>query len=126
MGVLTIVLDKVTNLRDRDGVGQSDPYVKFHLYQDKIGFNKNYGNKQSSIKGGTLDPVYNETFVFHDVSLNNLKLSVRIMDSDVGLDDRIGLCDLDLEKEDLNGNLKNIEAVTGKKSIIYLKMKFEE
>lgn len=34
MGVLTIFLDKVTNLDDDDTIGKSDPYVKFHLEKD--------------------------------------------------------------------------------------------
>ena len=28
MGILTIHLDKVTNLKDEDTMGKSDPYVK--------------------------------------------------------------------------------------------------
>jgi hypothetical protein len=29
MGVLTVTLDKCMNLRDKDGIGRSDPYVIF-------------------------------------------------------------------------------------------------
>jgi len=34
MGILTIYLDKITNLVDDDHAGNSDPYVKFELEQD--------------------------------------------------------------------------------------------
>lgn len=40
MGVLTVVLKKITNLRDEDGLGKSDPYVKFELEKDKWFFDK--------------------------------------------------------------------------------------
>jgi hypothetical protein len=31
MGVVTVTLDKCMNLRDKDGVGRSDPYVTLRL-----------------------------------------------------------------------------------------------
>jgi hypothetical protein len=34
MAILTVVLNKVTNLADEDFIGKTDPYVKFHLEQD--------------------------------------------------------------------------------------------
>ena len=34
MAILTVVLNKVTNLKDNDTIGNTDPYVKFELEQD--------------------------------------------------------------------------------------------
>jgi Ca2+-dependent lipid-binding protein len=34
MAVLTVTLNKVTNLADEDVIGKTDPYVKFELEQD--------------------------------------------------------------------------------------------
>jgi hypothetical protein len=44
MGVLTVTLDKITNLKDKDGVGRSDPYVKLELKKERLGFDKKFGN----------------------------------------------------------------------------------
>jgi Ca2+-dependent lipid-binding protein len=43
MGVVTVTLLKILNLKDKDGVGKSDPYVKLELVKDRIGFDKKYG-----------------------------------------------------------------------------------
>jgi Ca2+-dependent lipid-binding protein len=55
MGVVTVTLDKCMNLRDKDGVGRSDPYVVLELVKDRIGFDKNFGKKESSKKSGKYD-----------------------------------------------------------------------
>lgn len=33
MGVVTVYLDKISNLQDEDSIGKSDPYVVFRLEQ---------------------------------------------------------------------------------------------
>ena len=43
MGVLTVLLEKIDHLTDKDGIGRSDPYVKFELEKDKLLFDKGYG-----------------------------------------------------------------------------------
>lgn len=117
MGVLTVKLIKVLNLRDADGVGSSDPYVKFDLEQDNFLFDKDFGKQQSSKKADTLDPEYNETFTFKDVpSLKNMVLNVRILDDDIGFDDQIGNCQIDLEDENLSSQPVEIEAIVDKKN----------
>ena len=80
MGVLTVVLDRIENLRDEDGLGKSDPYVKFHLEQDNFVLDKNYGKQTSSKKKNELNPVYDETFTFGDVpdDLKNMVLWVKV------------------------------------------------
>ena len=34
MAILTVKLNKVTNLKDGDTIGKTDPYIKFELEQD--------------------------------------------------------------------------------------------
>jgi len=90
MGVLTVFLDKCTNLKDTDGVfNGSDPYVVLDLQKDNWGpLDKKYGKKQSSKKKGEQSPVYGETFTWEGVDgLKNLKLYVKAMDQDIGFDD---------------------------------------
>ena len=116
MGVLTILLEKVTNLRDEDGIGRSDPYVKFELEQDNLVFDKGYGKKQSTKKKNVLNPVYHETFEFADIpSLNNMILKVRIMDDDIGRDTPLGSCQIKLKRLRLNENPKSVEEIVEKK-----------
>ena len=58
---------------------QPDPYVMFHLEQDNILLDKNYGKQQSSTKKCTCNPKYDEKFVFQDVdTLNNLVLGIKV------------------------------------------------
>jgi Ca2+-dependent lipid-binding protein len=106
MGVLTVVLDKITNLRDEDGIGKSDPYVKFELEKDGWVFDKTLGKFTSTKKQNECNPVYGETFTFEDVpTTENMKLYNKVMDDDFGLDDFLGKCGLNLEKMSLNEEL---------------------
>jgi Ca2+-dependent lipid-binding protein len=50
MGVVTVYLDKISNLQDADSIGKSDPYVVFRLEQDNYLLDKNDGKKISSNK----------------------------------------------------------------------------
>lgn len=116
MGVLTINLLRVEKLRDADGFGSSDPYVKFQLEQDNMIFDKNFGNQVSSRKNNDLNPEYNETFTFDGLpSLNNMVLRVRIMDDDIGFDDQIGFCVIELENMGLSSQPMEIDRVVDKK-----------
>lgn len=133
MGVVTVYLDKINNLKDADGVGKSDPYVKFELEQDNLMFDKGYGKQVSSKKKNELNPVYGETFTFKDVpSLNNLVLHVKVKDDDFGMDDSIGSCKIDLEK--MNGSMEVEKVIDNKKgegwfsrkAKIYLKVSYAE
>jgi Ca2+-dependent lipid-binding protein len=134
MGVLTVYLDKITSLRDGDGVGKSDPYVKFHLEQDNILFDKNFGKQTSTKKKNDLNPEFGETFTFDDVpSVDNLVLHVKIMDDDWGKDDKIGACKINLEKAGLSADPKEFEDTIdknggwfSKNAKIYLKISFAE
>lgn len=134
MGVLTVYLDKLTNVRDEDGLGKSDPYVKFHLEQDNILFDKNFGKQTSSKKKNDLNPEFGETFTFEGVpSMNNVILNVKVMDDDWGKDDELGSCKINLEK--LKPSEEGTEVVTAvdknggwfsKNARIHLKISFQD
>eukprot|EP00584_Thalassiosira_punctigera_P001242 CAMPEP_0172525856 /NCGR_PEP_ID=MMETSP1067-20121228/880_1 /TAXON_ID=265564 ORGANISM="Thalassiosira punctigera, Strain Tpunct2005C2" /NCGR_SAMPLE_ID=MMETSP1067 /ASSEMBLY_ACC=CAM_ASM_000444 /LENGTH=67 /DNA_ID=CAMNT_0013309235 /DNA_START=92 /DNA_END=292 /DNA_ORIENTATION=+ len=65
MGILTVFLEKATNLKDEDTIGKSDPYVKFELEQDNLIFDHDMGEMKSTTKQGDLNPVYEEEFIFN-------------------------------------------------------------
>jgi Ca2+-dependent lipid-binding protein len=100
MGVVTVYLDKISNLQDEDSLGKSDPYVVFCLEQKNFIFDTGYGKKISSKKKNDLNPDYGETFKFPKVpTLENLVLHVRVLDDDdFGFNDLLGSCHINLEK----------------------------
>jgi Ca2+-dependent lipid-binding protein len=135
MGVLTVLLEKIDHLRDGDGIGRSDPYVKFELEKDKFLFDKGYGKKESTKKSNDLNPEYNEAFEFEDVpSLNNMILKIWIMDNDIGIDKKIGNCEIKLENVKITQDLGNTmslvidrkEGVFKRDAVIHLKLSFRE
>ena len=59
MGVLTVHLDKITDLLDKDSIGTKEPYVRFELSQKQmLGSNKDFGKNYSSKKKGEMHPVF--------------------------------------------------------------------
>jgi Ca2+-dependent lipid-binding protein len=105
MSILNVKLLKVTNLADKDLIGKSDPYVKFHLEQDNVVFDKDFGTKKSTTKKGQLNPVYNETFAWEmpsKMGLKNVVLRCTIKDDDPLFDDKLGFCKIKLETLDLH------------------------
>eukprot|EP00584_Thalassiosira_punctigera_P018847 CAMPEP_0172565760 /NCGR_PEP_ID=MMETSP1067-20121228/109415_1 /TAXON_ID=265564 ORGANISM="Thalassiosira punctigera, Strain Tpunct2005C2" /NCGR_SAMPLE_ID=MMETSP1067 /ASSEMBLY_ACC=CAM_ASM_000444 /LENGTH=58 /DNA_ID=CAMNT_0013356711 /DNA_START=49 /DNA_END=221 /DNA_ORIENTATION=- len=58
MGVLTVFLEKATNLKDGDFIGKSDPYVKLRMERNNIVWDE---EQQSTTKDNDLNPVYEET-----------------------------------------------------------------
>lgn len=78
MGVLTVTLQKINHLRDADGIGKSDPYVKFELEKENSIFERAVGKHTSSKKKNDLNPVYNETFQFEHVpTMENMTLVIK-------------------------------------------------
>lgn len=136
MGVVTVYLDKITNLIDEDKLGKSDPYVKFELEQDNLVFDKGYGKQTSTKKNNDLNPEYGETFTFPDVpTLDNMVLSVVVWDDDIGFDDKIGSCKFALEKMGLSAEPMEkscvVDAKSGKgwfskKAKIFVKLSYTE
>ena len=135
MGVLTVLLEKIDHLTDKDGIGRSDPYVKFELEKDKLLFDKGYGKKESTKKRNDLNPEYNEVFEFEGVpSLNNMILKIWVVDDDIGVDKKIGYCEIKLEdleiKQDLGETVSKVierkEGFFKSDAVIHLKLSFRE
>jgi Ca2+-dependent lipid-binding protein len=132
MGRLTVHLEKVTNLADKDVVGKTDPYVRFDLKQDNLIGDHDYGFQRSSVKKNETNPVYDETFIFNNVpTLNNMVLKVRIMDDDFGSrDDKVGQCKIKLEDLGLTSSPMAIERVVDrnvftKNGMVHLKLSYD-
>lgn len=89
VGRLTVIVMKAKDLKAKDITGASDPYVKLWLM---------YGNaktekKKTSIKMRTLNPVYNESFIFEIPweRIREANIEVTVMDFDkVGRNEMIG------------------------------------
>merc|ERR1719460_1361418 len=80
---ITVVVLKARNLPKMDITGLSDPYVKIYLlYNDQ-----RIAKKKTHVKKRTLNPVFNESFVFdlpktQDSSLDNIQLEFVMLDWD--------------------------------------------
>jgi len=80
---ITVVVLKARNLPKMDITGLSDPYVKIYLLFNKQRIMK----KKTHIKKRTLNPVFNESFVFdlpksQDSSLDHIQLEFVMLDWD--------------------------------------------
>jgi Ca2+-dependent lipid-binding protein len=132
MGILTIFLDKITNLRDADFEGNSDPYVKFELEQNNLILaDKDYGEKKSSIKKDDPNPVYEETFSFYLPTIKNMVLTCRVFDDDQFIDGRLGKCRIDLDELALDSapieiRRKIDSKIFGKDATIHLTISYTE
>ncbi|KAG0348387.1 hypothetical protein BG005_011556 [Podila minutissima] len=87
-GTLYVKLNHATNLRDKDWLGKSDPFVEMWL-------DKSYKQRSKDTKG--LNPVFNQTFCFY-VRAGQNKLYVRAVDKDTFSNDKIGEASISLVK----------------------------
>ncbi|KAL7532482.1 hypothetical protein ACHAWF_004152 [Thalassiosira exigua] len=131
MGILTIHLDKATNLKDKDTIGKSDPYIKFEMEQDNMFKDKDYGEMKSTTKQNELNPVYDETFHFNIPTLDNMVLTVKVMDDDIVSDDKMGKCKIKLEKLGLGATPIHVEEkvynrIFGKDAYVHLNISYTE
>merc|ERR1712107_862619 len=79
---ITVVVLKARNLPKMDITGLSDPYVKIYLL-----FNgQRIAKKKTHVKKRTLNPVFNESFVFElphmEEGLKNISLEFMLLDWD--------------------------------------------
>lgn len=135
MGVLTVFLEKCSNLKDEDGaMNGSDTYVVMTVEKDRFGpINEGLGKETSTTKQGDQSPVFEETFTFEDIpnDLENIQMKIKVMDSDVGLDDKLGSCTIQLAELGLSADPTDVERVVDNNLIrkdgkIFLKISFEE
>jgi len=81
-GRLTVVVLKARNLPKMDITGMSDPYVKIYLMHKEQRISK----KKTHVKKRTLNPVFNESFVFdlprNENSLSAIQLEFALLDWD--------------------------------------------
>jgi Ca2+-dependent lipid-binding protein len=95
-------------------------------------FDKDFGKRKSSVKGGQLSPVYGETFTFNlpdSIGLDNVVLTVTVKDDDPLHDDSLGKTKIKLEKLDIDAVPKNVEAVIdnnwfSKDAKVFLKLSY--
>jgi Ca2+-dependent lipid-binding protein len=102
------------------------------LEQDNWTKDIDFGYQVSSHKKDDLNPVYGESFTWTIPSLENMVLTIKVMDDDVGSrDDKVGGCKINLEKLALTGTPINIDRVIDKNVFsndgkIFLKISFKE
>lgn len=78
---LTVVVLKARNLPKMDITGLSDPYIKVYLLYN----NQRIAKKKTHVKKRTLNPVYNESFLFdvpYNEGLQNISLEFLVLDWD--------------------------------------------
>ncbi|KAL7551401.1 hypothetical protein ACHAWF_017844 [Thalassiosira exigua] len=131
MGILTVFLDKATNLKDTDIIGKSDPYIILSLEQDNYFKDKDYGYARSTTKRDELNPVYHETFHFNVPTLKNMVLTVKVVDEDIMSDDKMGNCKiklgaLELDSSPMKVTKKVYNRMFGKDSYVHLKLSYSE
>ena len=131
MGVLMIYLDKATNLTNRDLVSKSDPYCKIQLKQDNWVLDKNFGKCTTTVRKDNLDPVWGETFAFDIPSLDNMMLTIHVLDEDIGVDQKLGSCTLPLDTLGLTETPIEIDRIIDgntfhKDARLYLKLSYRE
>ncbi|XP_064618062.1 synaptotagmin-7-like isoform X2 [Liolophura sinensis] len=89
IGRLTMVIMKAKDLKAKDLIGTSDPYVKMWQFFG----NKRTVKRKTAVHFGTLNPVFNETFIF-DIpweKIRDCSIEITVMDYDrVGRNDLIG------------------------------------
>ncbi|KAG9306057.1 hypothetical protein G9A89_020252 [Geosiphon pyriformis] len=87
-GKLSVLLLEAKNLKDKDVIGKSDPYVELY-------FDKRY-KQRSTTKQDTLEPYWEEDFKFHVEKEHTLH--IQVYDEDHGrLDDELGDVKIDLK-----------------------------
>ncbi|XP_011499388.1 PREDICTED: synaptotagmin-10-like isoform X2 [Ceratosolen solmsi marchali] len=88
-GRLTLTIIKARNLKKMDITGLSDPYVKIYLLCQ----GKRIKKKKTSVKKGSLCPIYNEAFVFDVPAANimDVSLIIKVIDYDrIGSNELMG------------------------------------
>ncbi|KAJ4715992.1 synaptotagmin-2-like [Melia azedarach] len=86
VGILHVKVMKAMNLRKKDLLGGSDPYVKLKLSEDKL------PSKKTTVKHKNLNPEWNEEFNFTVKDPQSQALELNVYDwEQVGKHDKMGI-----------------------------------
>merc|ERR1712080_805866 len=118
MGI-TVVGLKARNLPKMDITGLSDPYVKIYLlYNDQ-----RIAKKKTHVKKRTLNPVFNESFVFElphlEEGLKNISLEFMLLDWDRVTKNEVDVLNL------AGTNARAQLCTTGTKFLLHLVVKLQ-
>jgi Ca2+-dependent lipid-binding protein len=80
-GTLEVFIGEGRHLKDKDTVGQNDPYIEIYTQ-------KKYKQRTTTL-GNTNDPVWNEKFVFN-IHPEDDTIHFHVYDADIGDRDSIG------------------------------------
>jgi hypothetical protein len=94
-------------------------------------FDQDFGEMKSTAKANELNPEYGEEFHFNIPTLENMELSVKIMDDDIAGDDSLGKCKIKLEGLGLGDGPVDVEekvrnSIFGKDSYVTLKLSYSD
>lgn len=75
--------------------------------------------------------MYGETFIWNVETLNNMELTIKVMDDDIASDDQIGKCKIKLEDMGLSDTPMEVKRkvdnnLFSKDAYIYLTIKYED
>lgn len=86
VGILHVKVVKAMNLRKKDLLGASDPYLKLKLTDDKL------PSKKTSVKHKNLNPVWNEEFKLAIRDPQSQALELHVYDwEQIGKHDKMGI-----------------------------------
>jgi hypothetical protein len=96
-------------------------------------FDQDFGDKVSSKKKDETNPEYDETFTWElpdTMGLNNLVLTCKVLDDDLLLDGKAGMCKINLEELALSAEPIGVDRVVDdnwltKDARIYLTISYE-
>ena len=74
VGILLVKVVRAQNLRKKDLLGKSDPYVKLKMSDDKL------PSKKTTVKRSNLNPEWGEDFKFVVTDPENQALEVNVFD----------------------------------------------
>jgi Ca2+-dependent lipid-binding protein len=74
VGILLVKVVRAQNLRKKDLLGKSDPYVKLKMSDDKL------PSKKTTVKRSNLNPEWNEDFKFVVTDPETQALEVNVFD----------------------------------------------
>jgi Ca2+-dependent lipid-binding protein len=92
VGILLVKVVRAQNLRKKDLLGKSDPYVKLKMSDDKL------PSKKTAVKRSNLNPEWNEEFKFVVTDPETQALEISVFDwEQVGKHEKMGMNSVQLK-----------------------------